>query len=49
MDAGICITKIMLKFLELKELGYTNEEIIDLLDLKEKEIILNVKKLLVNQ
>ncbi len=39
----------MLKFLELKELGYTSEEIIDFLDLNEKEMILQVKELLINQ
>lgn len=43
------LTEIMLKFLELKELGYTSEEIIDFLDLNEKEMILQVKELLINQ
>ena len=47
MKKDICLAEILLKFLDLKELGYSIADIKKMLDLEEEEILEYVKELIV--
>ena len=49
MKKDICLAEILLKFLDLKELGYSIAEIKEMLDLEEEEFLLYVKPMLTKQ